>query len=629
MSTRVEKALTTIILAARFGCVPATAHAGAQASQRVYDVKRFGAIGDGTTYDDDAIDRAIAAAGDAGGGTVVLPPGRYRSRTLHLRSHVTLRLDEGATLLAAASGMDPAEPNPDYDKYQDYGHSHFQNALLWGDRITDFAVTGRGVIEGDRNLETSNNPPAGTADKALSLTRCSRVRLSGVTFRHGGHFAVLMNGCRDVRIDGVTTVADEDDVRDGINLINTRDVHVTRSRIEAGDDALVFKSDWALGQTYANGDVTVTDAKLSAACCNALMFGSETCGDFTGYHFERISINGADKSGLGMVSMDGTVISDVHYKDITMTGVRSAIMQKIGTRRRCGGSPGVGRIENITYENVTSSGQSSSNFTATLWGEAGTANRIRNVTFTNVNLTVPGGSGCTGTGVPSNDPKDYNPKSIGTRPSYGWYIHNAHDIKFVDSSVQFVKNDCRPAVIANSGSGITFQHFTYERGSNSSFDFGFQSVTDYCVADSGSPRINSSGGSTSGCSTPPPGGRVEAENATISQGVVESNHAGFSGTGFVNYDNVTGSYVEVQLNAAQAGDATLTLRFANGTTTDRPMDITVNGVVVSAGHSFPGTGAWTTWQSATLTVPLKAGANTVRATATTANGGPNLDYAEV
>ncbi|MBO2447575.1 carbohydrate-binding protein [Actinomadura barringtoniae] len=154
-------------------------------------------------------------------------------------------------------------------------------------------------------------------------------------------------------------------------------------------------------------------------------------------------------------------------------------------------------------------------------------------------------------------------------------------------------------------------------------------MTDYCVADSGSPRINASGGSTSGCSTPPPGGRVEAENATISQGAVESDHAGFSGTGFVNYDNVTGSYVEFQLNAAQAGDTTLTLRFANGTTTDRPMDITVNGAVVSAGHSFPGTGAWTTWQSATLTVPLKAGANTIRAAATTANGGPNLDYAEV
>ncbi|MGW0198545.1 cellulase family glycosylhydrolase [Nonomuraea sp. NPDC003201] len=115
----------------------------------------------------------------------------------------------------------------------------------------------------------------------------------------------------------------------------------------------------------------------------------------------------------------------------------------------------------------------------------------------------------------------------------------------------------------------------------------------------------------------------EAENATVSQGVVESNHAGYSGTGFVNYDNTTGSYVEFAVDAATAGPATLTLRYANGTTVNRPMAIAVNGTATT--RDFPGTGAWTTWQEATVTTTLNAGTNTVRATATTANGGPNLD----
>ncbi len=123
--------------------------------------------------------------------------------------------------------------------------------------------------------------------------------------------------------------------------------------------------------------------------------------------------------------------------------------------------------------------------------------------------------------------------------------------------------------------------------------------------------------------------RYEAETATISQGVVESNHAGFTGTGFVNYDNVNGSYVQWSVNAAEAGAATLTVRYANGTTTNRPMDIAVNGTVVRAALAFNGTGAWTTWQTVTITAPLGAGSNTIRATATTANGGPNLDYLEV
>ncbi|TMR97086.1 alpha-galactosidase [Nonomuraea basaltis] len=121
--------------------------------------------------------------------------------------------------------------------------------------------------------------------------------------------------------------------------------------------------------------------------------------------------------------------------------------------------------------------------------------------------------------------------------------------------------------------------------------------------------------------------RYEAEDATISQGAAESNHAGFSGAGFVNYVNVTGSYVEFTVTSAAAGNATLTLRYSNGTTANRPMTITANGTTLT--RDFNGTGSWATWADSTFTVPLAAGANTVRATATTANGGPNVDYVDV
>ncbi|MEV1170705.1 alpha-galactosidase [Nonomuraea sp. NPDC049784] len=125
----------------------------------------------------------------------------------------------------------------------------------------------------------------------------------------------------------------------------------------------------------------------------------------------------------------------------------------------------------------------------------------------------------------------------------------------------------------------------------------------------------------------PAGQRYEAENAAISQGAAESNHSGFSGTGFVNGDNVAGSYVEFTVNAAAAGTATLTLRYANGTSINRPMTIDVDGTTIT--RDFPGTGNWDTWADSAFTVSLNAGANTVRATATTANGGPNLDYLDV
>ncbi|TCO45825.1 discoidin domain-containing protein [Actinocrispum wychmicini] len=122
--------------------------------------------------------------------------------------------------------------------------------------------------------------------------------------------------------------------------------------------------------------------------------------------------------------------------------------------------------------------------------------------------------------------------------------------------------------------------------------------------------------------------RYEAEDAVVANGVVESNHPGFSGTGFVNYDNAVGGYVEWTVNAAAAGQATLTFGYANGTPDNRPVALSVNGTTL-ANVDFPSTNVWTTYATATATATLNAGSNTVRATATTANGGPNADYLEV
>ena len=117
----------------------------------------------------------------------------------------------------------------------------------------------------------------------------------------------------------------------------------------------------------------------------------------------------------------------------------------------------------------------------------------------------------------------------------------------------------------------------------------------------------------------------QAEDATLTNATVASNHAGFTGSGFVDYTNATGSAVEWTVNAASAGGADVVFRFANGTTVNRPMDISVNGTVVASGVSFPGTGNWDTWTTVTVHVTLNAGANKIKATATTANGGPNVD----
>jgi len=128
--------------------------------------------------------------------------------------------------------------------------------------------------------------------------------------------------------------------------------------------------------------------------------------------------------------------------------------------------------------------------------------------------------------------------------------------------------------------------------------------------------------------TPPPANRYEAEDATISGGVVESTHTGFSGRGYVNLNNAVDTSVTWTVNSTRAGTYLLAIRHANGTTANRPMSLSVNGGPDST-VDFPGTGAWTSYQTVTVPAALTEGNNTVRLVSQTANGGPNLDYLDV
>jgi len=148
---------------------------GPALSPLMFDVRAFGAVGDGKAVDSPAINAAIEAAAAAGGGTVVFPAGSYVSFSIRLKSKVDLYLSQGSAIIAADSPKpgettgymggtyDVAEPKTAYDAYQDYGHNHWHNSLLWGENISDFSITGPGLIWG-RGLSFGAGPgraPAG------------------------------------------------------------------------------------------------------------------------------------------------------------------------------------------------------------------------------------------------------------------------------------------------------------------------------------------------------------------------------------------------------------------------------------------------------------------------------------
>ena len=176
-----------------------------------FDVTTFGAKGDGKTQNRAAINKAIEAAGAAGGGTVEFPAGTWITGSIRLRSNVALRLDLGSVIAAStdAAEYDGAEPNQ-WDKFQDFGHSHFHNSLIWGEGLENIAIVGGGRISGAPLVRERG----ATADKAIALKLCRNVTFRDFSILSGGHFGILATGVDNLTVDNVII----DTNRDGIDV---------------------------------------------------------------------------------------------------------------------------------------------------------------------------------------------------------------------------------------------------------------------------------------------------------------------------------------------------------------------------------------------------------------------------
>ena len=240
------------------------------AGEVIFSVRDFGATGDGKTLDSPAINKAIEACSAAGGGTVYFPAGTYVSGSIRLKSNLRLYLDAGAILYSAPGELkafDLPEELP-YQLYQDFGHSTWRNALIWGENLENITIEGPGKIDG-RNLHGGKSPP-GHGDKAISLKLCRNIIIRDITIYHAGHFAILPTGCDNMTIDNLLV----DTNRDGINLDCCRNVRVTNCIINSDDDGLCLKSSYALGYPRTTGNITITNCILSGYAEGSVIDGT-------------------------------------------------------------------------------------------------------------------------------------------------------------------------------------------------------------------------------------------------------------------------------------------------------------------------------------------------------------------
>jgi polygalacturonase len=422
---------------------------------RTFDVKSFGATGDGQTNDTAAVSKAIEQASAAGGGTVTFPRGKYMLASARIRSNVRLLLDKDAVLEGLKLGYDAPEPNPEFDKYQDFGHSHFRNSVLWGENVENFAivggkVNGGGAITGDPKRPTTqpDGTPGWGGDKVVTIKVGKNLLFKDVTHDTGAHFVYLLNDCQNITVDNVVIKKS----RDAIDFMGCRNVAVSNCNFTGcGDDTIGFKSDYALGRRINSENFYVWNNYFESGC-NGLQFGSETAGDFKNIQCWDITINQGMKSGIGITSNDSAVIEDVHYKDIKIANAAVPIFVLVTDRLRTG-EPGakVGKIRNVTFQNITVTDVVAGKHhgpaaAATISGRPDSV--IENVTLDNVKITYKGGDKQDEASVTPPYPKEkYSPNGMGPRPASGFYVRHAKGLTFRNVEVAYETPTVKPPLV--------------------------------------------------------------------------------------------------------------------------------------------------------------------------------------
>jgi polygalacturonase len=485
----------------------------------VLNIRTFGATGDGTTLDSPAINKAIETASAAGGGTIHFPAGSYLSYSIRLKSNISLYLDQGATLIAAdtpldgfpadsGKGYDAAEPKTAWDGYQDYGHNHWHNSLIWGEDIHDFSILGPGLIWGrglsrgvggtDKGrLPRAENP--GVGNKAIGLKNCRNVLLRDFSILKGGHFGILATGVDNFTVDNLKIDTD----RDGIDIDCCKNVRVSNCSVNSPwDDGICPKSSFALGYARPTENVTITNCFVTAKYQLGTMLdgtfkewpadtktprtGRIKCGTESNGGFKNITISNCvfeGCRGLALESVDGALLEDIAITNITMRELTSApLFLRLGSRMRGPAGVPIGTLRRVLISNVISY-NSSSPLPAIVSGIP--SNLIEDLQINDVYLHQAGGADATMAAIdpPEDETKYPDPHMFGPLPAYGFLLRHVKNLEMSNIHVATAKDDPRVAFWLNDVAIADFFRLKASVATGASM-FALRNVTGFRISGS-------------------------------------------------------------------------------------------------------------------------------------------------
>jgi len=440
-----------------------------QASALDYNVRDFGAKGDGKTLDHEAINAAIDTCVAHGGGRVVLPAGTYLCGSIRMKSHVELHISAGAMILAAPASMkayDEAEPW-EGTAYQDGGHTYFKNSLIYAIGQEHVSITGRGMIDGlgltKKDTEKGGRLQGGnigTGDKAVAFKLCRNILIRDITIYRGGHFGIILSGCELGTVDNVTI----DTNRDGFDIDCCKYLTVSNCKINTPrDDALVLKSSYALKEPVITEHIAISNCIITGYRLGSLLDGSYVpepvnwvCGRFklgteSNGGYRNISLSNCTfiySSGLAFEEVDQGIMENITVSNITMNHVHhypiyiTTGCRNRGPKERTTASMGRDiMISNLVANDVDSLAG------IIVTGMPGAP--LRNISLNNIQLQFRGG------GRAELAKKEYReqgtnypePKFAKETPAYGLFARHVDGLEIHNVTFRTMKPDYRPAAM--------------------------------------------------------------------------------------------------------------------------------------------------------------------------------------
>jgi hypothetical protein len=440
----------------------------------VFNVRDFGATGDGSTKDTLALQAAIDACTQAGGGYVYFPAGRFLSGTLILKNNVTLCLSPSAVLLGSTEVRDYiAKPFPARDL--DVGGYEVW-ALVYAEDARNIGIEGSGMIDGNG----SPFPPAKHAPdvagsmrpRTVFLKNCRQVRLRDITIQESAMWSVHLALCEKIFIEGISVTSSLFVNQDGIVLDSCRDAFVSDCFVNTFDDAIVIKTSFP--QPCAN--LTITNCVLTSRCA-AIKFGTQSLGAFRNVSISNCAFYDCGLGGVKFLTVDGGDIEDIVVANITMTNVSAPIFFRIGNRGHDYGFKDVARPRPVArLRNVMVSGIRATVSAVEQWpkrvekmrrgatmGIAGLIGHpVENVVLENIQVTYPGGGTleeARRANIPERE-KDYPENTtFGVLPAYGLYLRHVRGVSLRDVHLDLANEDLRSALICDDVEDLDLSGF--------------------------------------------------------------------------------------------------------------------------------------------------------------------------